>query len=264
MHLTKTTENFQYMPTQAIIIHQLEKIDSEIEGDRPYNAQCGYMEIGNFKKNENTGQFELKNVRPMKRKSLMGLKEFLNEESKKNSSIKTENLRFKNFIDKHILYTHQDQEKLSAVWIKPSSDMELYFQKALNIPDGIVHGLPALLFLLKDKTLSIFAVKNLDEFDFNANLYKAPFHNVNGNATICMGSAKISYNNLFYWEDLIKRTEEAFFSSKFTHFNDPEVIKGNLNLILKDCIENKKPFPISKLVATKTTLESLKRKFNIH
>jgi PRTRC genetic system protein B len=126
----------------------------------------------------------------------------------------------------------------SVVWFLKSSWHNLTFAKTLGIKNSQWH-LPTLVFKIEDEKLHVYAAKT-DNVTATTKLYKAPFHNVYDNGSICMGNAKIKKS--FEINEMMKAHEDAFFLSKFTHLQSQgSPIKGNLNTYLNsnDRIEKK-------------------------
>jgi hypothetical protein len=129
-----------------------------------------------------------------------------------------------------------------------------YFSESLGIPNGEVL-VPGLVYVTDGKSLSMYAFKGKKPKRL---LYKAPFFNTSTN--VCLGSGKLpkpkdqTYANwMAYWEELFWKTE-------FSHLMGGNPVKGNLSIIMKECISGHKPFPLSSLIAIKTTLQSLYKK----
>lgn len=243
-----------YSPTTALIINKLKrpKNVSSLTEQLSEGLPEYYLEIGEFKHIKATGDNKLINLRPIQSNSLDHLTSFL--ENRPGRKQQKTVLTFKSFIPHTILQVSQKENNKGAIWIHRSQEKTLYFHKTLGIPDGKIL-LPTLLFVY-EQGLRVFAIKDETSFTPESPLYKAPFHNLTVES-VCMGTAKYNLKTN-YWEDWITAVENAFFLSKFTHFNDTNVIDGNLNTTLTHCITQKKPFPLEKLVQTSITLNDLK------
>jgi len=154
-------------------------------------------------------------------------------------------------IPENLLYASTSIDSYKLVWYRKPEKRMFYFTQSLNIPNGEV-VVPGLVYVTNGVTLSIYAFKGTKPKKI---LYKAPFFNVDNK--VCLGNGKMqkpreqTYANwMAYWEDLFWKTE-------FAHILGSNPIKGNLSLIMKDCIEHDNPFPISSLIRTKTTLQTL-------
>lgn len=91
--------------------------------------------------------------------------------------------------------------------------------QAINIKSP----LPALVNVVDKKHLDVFALINDDRPTEQTKLFRAPFPNVSGSGSVCLGNAKVNrHENTYaaiiqYWEDL-------FWLSEFTHFNGSDKI----------------------------------------
>jgi len=149
---------------------------------------------------------------------------------------------------KNLLYYQIKNLEPHIVWFVPSGAKSLIFSKSLNIKNGEAH-LPTLVFSLKGKELSVFAVKTNNP-NGDTLLYKAPFHNVYSGGNICMGSAKAKKSNDVI--KIMKNYEKAFFGSKFTHLHSQgSPIDGNLNTYFNKLIKSKCKFDKSLLKRSK-------------
>lgn len=166
---------------------------------------------------------------------------------------------FKNEIiqDKVLAYS---TEKKEIVWWTPASSKKLLFKEDLPIKSGN-YPVPILLWKQTDNQLSIWALDN-QPIKANQAIYNAPFLNVNGFGQVCMGNAKFNTNSNYY-EEIIKKTETAFFNSYFTHTNHNNIVNGNYNDIINDLhslislSKAKLQFPSDLLVKTKLTLKDI-------
>ena len=111
--------------------------------------------------------------------------------------------------------------------------------------------IPTLVFKIQENVLYVYAAKT-DNVDANTKLFKAPFHNVYDDGSICMGNAKIKKS--FEINKIMKNYEDAFFLSKFTHLQSQgSPIKGNLNTYLNSNNKIEKKV----LIDTKLKVEDL-------
>ena len=172
-----------------------------------------------------------------------------------SNSIKTreiDKIFCKGFFPKNILYFGEDNFKPFIIWHLPKAKRNLSFKKSLEIKNGM-YNLPALVFKLKNDTLSVFAIKD-DNLKDDTILYKAPFHNVYEDGRICMGNAIIKKNNEL--NVIVKNYEDAFFMSEFSHYmNQGSPIKKNLNIYFEKLKTNE--FDNSLLINHKLKLKDL-------
>jgi len=167
---------------------------------------------------------------------------------------KNDNVYCDGLFPENILYFGENNSEPHIIWYRKKSAASLIFKKELNVKDG-VYIMPTLVFMLKNNTLSVFAVKTNSPNE-NTRLYKAPFHNIYNDGSVCMGSALIMDSNEL--KTIIKNYENAFFNSKFSHFqNEGSPIKGNLNTYFNRIVNKHLPFDTSLLINHKKKLKSL-------
>lgn len=154
-------------------------------------------------------------------------------------------------IPENLLYASTNIDSYKLVWYRKPEIRMFYFVEGLGIPNGEVM-VPGLVYQTDGRSLHIYAYKGSKPKKL---LYKAPFFNTNNG--VCLGSGKMAkpkdqtYRNwMAYWEDMFWKTE-------FSHLLGGNPVKGNLSIIMKDCIEHHKPFPMASLVRSKTNLQSL-------
>lgn len=136
------------------------------------------------------------------------------------------------------------------IWHVKAGPQQMYFAENLNIPNGTANN-PSLVFAWLSGSTYVFAVKGSARPDTNTQLYEPPFHNCAKDGNICLGSAKLLKPSVTTWKNLMKYHETRFWKSIFSH-NGAAGIKGNLNLVWKDLIENPtKKFDTSKLIKCK-------------
>lgn len=154
-------------------------------------------------------------------------------------------------IPENLLYASTSIDTYKLVWYRKPEMRMFYFTESLAIPNGEVL-VPGLVYKTDGRGLSVYAFKGSKPKKL---LYRAPFFNTNNN--VCLGSGKIAkpkdqtyLNWMAYWEEMFWKTE-------FSHLSGGNPVKGNLSVIMKDCIKHHKPFPVAALIRSKTNLQSL-------
>ena len=235
--------NTRFNPTAAILLYEISK---NIEDSQLPEMVLEYAEF--IPEGE---RFILGAPRPLAQETINYLASCALHKAKQQNNLTV--FTFKSIIPSEILYVRQSpdltQTDIAFVLYKPKR--ALYFSNSLNIQDGEI-SLPNLVFIYRNKALKVFAFKD-DQITQETMLYRAPFHNTG--SSVCMGSARINTKSN-YWEDLMLSIDTAFFSSTFTQLHGPQVIDGNLNTVLDDCISNGKQFPEHKLIALNKSLKS--------
>lgn len=141
---------------------------------------------------------------------------------------------FKGLIPQNVI-RYKTEERF-IIWQTPAMKRFLHFSETLSIENG-VYPIPPLVWKLVGESLCVYALEKSIE-TIEDNLFQAPFLNVSGNGSVCMGSARIS-NNLDCYEDIIEETEKAFFNSRFTHTNTNILTKRNIIDVLLEQQEKK-------------------------
>ncbi len=171
-------------------------------------------------------------------------------------------IEIKGLMPENILYFQQTFFDVTLVWYLPPQKRTLHFKKELKLNEGEV-SLPGLIFAVKGKELTVVAVKGKNKPNLKTPLFKAPFYNMYQDATVCMGNISETKMKKVLNEEM-ERWEKRFFNSYFSHFLDEKVVqpKVNLNLLFKDLMKTKKPFPESALLPSPIkTVETLLKRF---
>jgi PRTRC genetic system protein B len=189
-----------------------------------------YLESRRIKKS--VSGFEMLEGTPLTKKAIAEILD-------KIDPIKLERIYCDGFLPENLLAYNNDDAIPTIIWYVKSGWYNLSFVKKLNINDGLMH-LPTLIFKLKGSNLKVYAVKTIKP-KLNSKLYQAPMHNIYNDGGVCMGNAKIFSSNEV--SEMMKNWEKAFFQSKFSHLQSQgSPIKGNLNIFIKDQIDNNKIF----------------------
>jgi PRTRC genetic system protein B len=166
---------------------------------------------------------------PLRAETLAGIARIYHEETKPEI--------FEGFFPECLLHfepaLHTSGYKM--IWWRPACTQHLHFREDLHIPSGVA-PVPAMVWSVKAGRLSVFALASDERPAADTKLLNAPFHNVSSSGGVCLGSAKAPrasrnyQSQMEYWETL-------FWKSEFTHLNNQQTVKGNLNLIWKALIE---------------------------
>lgn len=189
---------------------------------------------------------------PLKQETIQGMVDVFFDERKSSSLIS-------GLIPENVLkYEVLPGGKYDLVWYRPSESRTMFFAENLNIPSGKC-WVPAMVYRVINKELRIYGLSSSWRPDENAILHQAPYHNVSGGGTVCLGNAKVrkpvtnTYSNITkYWEDL-------FWLSEFTHLNVSEnPAKTNINTLWREMIKTGAIWPImGELIPTKLTIKNL-------
>lgn len=215
-------KNMDYKLSSAMLVYQC--------GQKDY-----YLETCKIDKDG-----RLSEKKPLTRNSIKSIVETFYEKEEKTISILPTNLLF---LNRDII-----------IWHTPSMQRELFFDIE-SIPDGIA-CIPAMLWIINNSKLSVFALKTNARPTLDTKIFKAPFHNIYMDGSVCMGTAMHPERKIDTdINKLIIKWELSFWHSRFSHLIDKSPVKDgyNINLIWKNLIESGDKFP-------KEVLENFKYK----
>lgn len=152
----------------------------------------------------------------------------------------------------------------SMMWYRPEEQRQLFFSASLNLPSGKA-WVPALLYQVTRRSLSVYALASNERPDEKTKLFQAPFHNVHNDGSVCLGSAKVKKPVEKSYAAAMKYWEDMFWFSEFSHLNGTtNPAKTNINSLWKKMVHkpDQKWSDIDQLLPLKDgkkllTLESL-------
>jgi len=147
-------------------------------------------------------------------------------------------------IPEHILFGTKKAGLVSVMWYRPASQRTLNFASELKIKGSVAVQLPALLFLLLNNKLHIYALENSDRPSYKTKIFNAPFFNIYKDGNVCMGTAHVG-NKTRYFETEAERYERAFFLADQTGGNE-KPCKSPLRKLWPELMKKKTPFPTKK------------------
>ena len=163
-------------------------------------------------------------------------------------------LQFKSLVLQNILKIDLQKPKNSITWISELRNVRMYFKSELGIKDGKAN-LPYLIFHRPTNgNTYVFAIKT-KTINNRTVLYRAPFHNVSNDGSICFGNAKINMEINFI-DDIIQYYEDLFFKSQFTE-NRVGNATIDLNELWNNIIQTGKRFPNNALIRSTTQLSDI-------
>lgn len=227
-----------YFPISALVFYQ--KDDSNKET---------YVEHFDMDKNGNPI-----NAHPLTDIEANTLVKALSTKNKKEKS--QDFLKPKGILPINILRINPS-ENGSVLWYTKSMKRQLFFTENLEISNGRAK-VPAMLWLANKRSLKIFAISSNQRPTDKTPLFYAPFFNVYENGNVCMGTVDVHIQNSTSLEEFIKKWEDYFFNSYFSHLmNEHNPIKGNCVNLWKSLINVDKPFPKDVLKKASRTLKNL-------
>jgi PRTRC genetic system protein B len=152
----------------------------------------------------------------------------------------------------------------SMMWYRPEEQRQLYFASSLSLPSGQA-WVPALIYKVNRRYLSVYALNSNERPDEKSGLFRAPFHNVHNDGSVCLGSAHVKKPVEKTYAAAMKYWEDLFWLSEFSHLNGASnPAKTNINSLWKRLVKDPKVkwSGIDQLVPLKNdkkllTLESL-------
>lgn len=227
-----------YYPTTALLFYQNDERNKDT-----------YVEYFDMDKNGNPI-----NAHPLTEREAETLAKALI--TKTQSEKKQDFLRPKGILPTHVLHINPS-ENGSVLWFTKSMKRQLFFTENLEIPNGIAE-VPAMLWSANKRSLKIYALANNRRPSENTPLFFAPFFNVYENGNVCMGTVDVHIQNSTSLEEFIKKWEDYFFNSYFSHLmNEHNPINGNCVNLWKSLINTEKQFPKETLKKVNRTLKNL-------
>lgn len=149
--------------------------------------------------------------------------------------------RIAGFIPENLLqFVHLPGGHFKMTWYRPAERHVLHFENALKIPTGEA-WCPPMVWSIDKKTLSIYALSDNKRPTPETKIYRAPFHNVDDDGDVCLGSAKVAKPTERTYSAIMKYWEDLFWLSIFTHLSSgTSPTKTNVNMLWKRLIANKK------------------------
>ncbi|AIU28361.1 hypothetical protein LV28_18900 [Pandoraea pnomenusa] len=153
------------------------------------------------------------------------------------------------FVPERLIYT---QPNLIAWW-RPAGKRHVWFSTgdAIGQRAGATEH-PPLVFVASHRGWHVFALRTNTRPTPESALFNAPYYNVWQDGRICAGNAQTPKSAT---PDSIKGFEDAFFRSRFTHPNQPRLIKrkGGATQLWLDLLDGV-AFPLAALIPAGETL----------
>jgi len=168
-------------------------------------------------------------------------------------------LQPKGLLPRNVLYMNTSAEGY-AIWYTPAKRQQVFFKESLGIPNGEAN-VPALIWKAGKKRLELYAVPTSKRPTAKTVLYCAPFFNVYDNGNVCMGSVDVKIPESTSLNELMKRWEDYFFNSYFSHTISQSQTKSPIVGFWLSHVNTDKPFPADELLPTrsKATLNNILR-----
>ena len=152
-----------------------------------------------------------------------------------------------------------DARSGEAIWYSPPQKRVLPFVEGLKGPTTSI-ALPGLIWQASKEGLRIVAVRKnplTGKDRQKLRLYHAPFMNIYNNGGVCMGTTRLKFPLSLDLDEFIKKWEEAFWGSLFSHPVGSRETKTDLMSLYHQLADNRGPFPITELLPTNQLLSDL-------
>ena len=125
------------------------------------------------------------------------------------------------------------------VWFRPAEIKFLHFAPQLKLKSAQA-WVPAMLYVARNNTLGVFALKSNTRPTDLTKLYRAPFHNVSTDSgSVCLGSANVKKPKQLTYASIQQYWEDLFWLSEFTHLNGVNPVKSKLFNVWKQLLASK-------------------------
>lgn len=169
--------------------------------------------------------------KPLEQETIQGIVDTFFDENQNRQNIRGW------FPPELLVFEHKPGGKYFMVWYRPEQQRFLHFTPGLKIKSGLA-WVPAMLYITDSRALRVYAMKSNKRPDEKTKLYRPPFHNVNEDGDVCLGSGKVKKHDGTF-TDVIRYWEEYFWSTEFSHITghkSPTV--SNLNTLWKSLIKD--------------------------
>lgn len=144
-------------------------------------------------------------------------------------------------------------------WYREATHRVIHFSASLKIP-SVLFPVPALVYHVDGKELSIYALKGDRRPKMTDKLYMAPYHNTDDEGLVCLGSVKVARPAVTTYETLTKYWEDLFWLGEFTHVNGDGPTKTDLTKLYRQLAKVKKtsaPWPEDELKESQIKFKDL-------
>ncbi|HWB27500.1 MAG TPA: hypothetical protein VG738_18620 [Chitinophagaceae bacterium] len=226
-----------YLPVKALVIYQSSAQDNE-------NV---FVEAYDMNK-----QGKPVNAHPLSIIETMKLAESLNT----GLQLRNNYLKSSGLLPDKVLYINPSQNGF-AIWYTPEQEVELLFIDTLNIPSGKAF-VPPLIWKAGKEELEIYAFKSKSKPAAKTTLFRAPFFNLHASHKVCMGTVDTGMENIHSLEDFIRRWEQCYWNSYFSHMlTGTSPVKGNIVQLWQTLMNGHEKFPLDVLITANKTIKDL-------
>lgn len=158
-------------------------------------------------------------------------------------------------IPSNLLYIGWKHDMPVLVWHTEPQKVTAYYTRELHIADSAKINAPRLVwkFSLAHTHLWIYAAKG---YDPGEPLYHAPFHNVHGDGSVCLGTGKLDRSLTGTFKGIMDAAEKLFWKTRFSAVHNNRGFSSNLNALHKSLATGAE-FPTEGLVSFRDKISSL-------
>jgi|GEM_PF-2698603 len=168
--------------------------------------------------------------------------------AKSYNTTKVRSVNMNGWVDEHIIYASNNPGSTIVMWWRPAHKRMLNMKTALQLSKPVEVCVPAILHLIVNKDMYVYALANDARPDEDTALYNAPFFNVYKDGAICLGTARVGKDQTDNYGDEVYRFENGFYSADQTHGHYDEITKTNLTDLWHKLIKSGEPFPAGELI----------------
>jgi PRTRC genetic system protein B len=150
--------------------------------------------------------------------------------------------------------------KYRLVWYRPAEIRYIHFERHLKLNSGKM-WFPGLVYEVDRENLKVYAFKKAERPGVGIKLYRAPFHNVSDDGSVCLGDARVKRPSDNSYESAVRYWEDLFWRSKFSHLNGASnPTKSSLTEVYKKLLASdtkKKWSDLDELKETKKAMKTI-------
>lgn len=155
-------------------------------------------------------------------------------------------MRFNGLIKEHILLTLNKTGITAVMWYRPSMIKKLNFSSQLRIKGESKVKIPAILYLVINAKLYVYALMDDSRPDGKTKLYNAPFFNIYEDGNVCLGTAPVGNRKATTFEGEAERFERGFYMAEQNGGQSRDNCKTPLTKLWSDLIKKQTAFPAKK------------------
>lgn len=152
---------------------------------------------------------------------------------------------FGGLIADHLLLGINRPGLCSVIWYHPAETRKLNFSSQLKIKGESTAQIPAILYLMLNDNLYLFALAESRRPTGKSKLFNAPFFNIYADGRVCLGTAPVGKIRSKTFEGEAARFERAFYMAE-QNGGQQNPCKTALAKLWNGLIKNKSPFPLKK------------------